>query len=264
MQAAGQEILEVGEENGDGGKIAHWRAVRRERTPRTSAGQAYRVSPPSPDPSPVQGQRSPATAEENAPPVAQAEAMNRLLIAAVLAVTMLTSASAADAASKSRSPATKSHQVGQARRAAAVTPVGTRNPVTTAAAIAERFWGAIPCDGQINIVAASPLAPGLQAGTDAWVTFGSSLGADNLDAPASTYTACTITLAHWQWANWTAMEGDWGMFCLTVTHEMGHLLGHKHTVRVGSVMNPVFTDDSDVPAICNANWLPGWRTGGTA
>jgi hypothetical protein len=26
----------------------------------------------------------------------------------------------------------------------------------------------------------------------------------------------------------------------------------------------VFTDDSDVPAICNANWLPGWRTGGTA
>ncbi len=60
------------------------------------------------------------------------------------------------------------------------------------------------------------------------------------------------------------MEGDWGMFCLTVTHEMGHLLGHKHTLRTGSVMNPVFTDDSDVPAICNAHWLPGWRTGGTA
>jgi hypothetical protein len=190
--------------------------------------------------------------------------MNRLLIVAVLAATMLTSVSAAGAASRSGSHATQVHHVGQARRAAAVAPVGSRNPVTTAAAIAERFWGAIPCDGQIKVVADSRLAPGLQPGTDAWVTFNSSLGADNLDAPASSYSACTITLAHWQWANWTAMEGDWGMFCLTVTHEMGHLLGHKHTLRTGSVMNPVFTDDSDVPAICNANWLPGWRTGGTA
>lgn len=191
------------------------------------------------------------------PYVVQAEDMNRLLIVAVLAACILTSASAAGAASRSAS------RTRQAHRAAAVAPVGSRNPVITAAAIAERFWGATPCGGQIKIVADSPLAPGLQAGTDAWVTFNSSLGADNLDAPASTYSACTISLAHWQWANWTAMEGDWGMFCLTVTHEMGHLLGHKHTLRTGSVMNPVFTDDSDVPPICNANWLPGWRTGGT-
>jgi matrixin len=192
--------------------------------------------------------------------VAQAEDMPRLIAAAVLAAAMLTSVSAASAASRSVSHTRHSHH---AVRAAAVAPVASRNPVTTAAAIAERFWGAVPCDGQIKIVADSPLASGLQAGTDAWVTFNSSLGADNLDAPASSYAACTITLAHWQWANWTAMEGDWGMFCLTVTHEMGHLLGHKHTLRAGSVMNPVFTDDSDVPAICNANWLPGWRTGGT-
>jgi hypothetical protein len=190
--------------------------------------------------------------------------MKSLLIVAALAATMLTSVSAADAASKTGAHARQAHPAGQAQRTTAVAPVTSRNPVTTAAAIAERFWGAIPCDGQIKVVADSPLAPGLQAGTDAWVTFNSSLGADNLDAPASTYSACTITLAHWQWANWTAMEGDWGMFCLTVTHEMGHLLGHKHTLRTGSVMNPVFTDDSDVPAICNANWLPGWRTGGTA
>jgi matrixin len=190
--------------------------------------------------------------------------MNRLLTVAVVAAAILTSASAASAASMSVSHTRRSHHVSQARHAAAVASVGSRNPVTTAAAIAERFWGAIPCGGQIKIVADSPLAPGLQAGTDAWVTFNSSLGADNLVAPASTYAACTITLAHWQWANWTAMEGDWGMFCLTVTHEMGHLLGHQHTLRPGSVMNPVFTNDSDVPAICNANWLPGWRTGGTA
>jgi hypothetical protein len=190
--------------------------------------------------------------------------MNRILIAALLATAMLTSASAASAASTPKSHAAPVHRATPVRRAAAVAPVGTRNPVTAATAIAERFWGAVPCGGQIKIVADSPLAPGLQAGTDAWVTFDSSLGADNLDAPASTYSACTITLAHWQWANWTAMEGDWGMFCLTVTHEMGHLLGHKHSLRPGSVMAPVFNNDADVPRACNANWLPGWRTGGTA
>jgi hypothetical protein len=190
----------------------------------------------------------------------QAQYMNRIMIAGLLATAMLSSASAASAASRPHAPAARAPHVTPLRRAAAIAPVGVRNPVTTAAAIAERFWGATPCRGQITITADSPLAPGLQAGTDAWVTFDSSLGADNLDAPASTYTACTITLAHWQWADWTAMEGDWGMFCLTVTHEMGHLLGHQHTLRPGSVMAPVFTNDADVPAVCNAAWLPGWRT----
>lgn len=103
--------------------------------------------------------------------------------------------------------------------------------------------------------------PGLEPGTDGWVTFNSSLGPDRLDAPASTYTTCTISLAHSQWASWKDMESDWGMFCLTMTHEMGHLLGYKDTLRPGSVMNPVFTNDSDVPPACNSTWLPGWRYG---
>ncbi len=188
--------------------------------------------------------------------------MNRILIAALVATAMLTLTSAAGAASRPHLDTGRAHRVTKVGRAAAIAPVASRNPVTTATAIAERFWGATPCGGQITVAADSPLAPGLAAGTDAWVTFNSSLGADNLDAPASTYAACTISLAHWQWANWTAMEGDWGMFCLTVTHEMGHLLGHKHTLRPGSVMAPVFTNDSDVPAACNAAWLPGWRTRG--
>ena len=105
-----------------------------------------------------------------------------------------------------------------------------------------------------------PPARGRRASTDGWVTFNSSLGSDNLTAPASTYTNCTISLAHWQWASWTQMESDWGMFCLTVIHETGHLLGHPHSLTPGSVMAPVFTSNANVPAVCNATWLQGWRT----
>ena len=140
------------------------------------------------------------------------------------------------------------------------TAVASRDPVTSAAAIAERYWGAVPCGGQIQLTADAQLVPGLAPDTDGWVTFNSSLGSDNLDAPASTYTDCTISLAGSRWATWTDMESDWGMFCLTVVHEMGHLLGHKHSLVPGSVMAPVFTSDANVPGVCRSTWLPGWRT----
>jgi len=190
--------------------------------------------------------------------------MPKFLPTALLAVALLVPASAAAASppTVAKAPRTAHAKARPAKRAAthaAPAPAATRNPVTTATAIAEGYWGAVPCGGQVNVVANAPLAAGLTADSDGWVTFQSSLGANDLDAPASTYTDCTITLAHWQWANWTDMESDWGMFCLTVTHEMGHLLGYKHTLVPGSVMNPVFTNDSDVPAVCNASWLPQWR-----
>ena len=144
-------------------------------------------------------------------------------------------------------------------RVRAIGKVGDRNPVAAALAVAERYWGGVPCGGHIGIHANWPLAPGMDTGIDAWVTFGSSLGADDLAAPPSTYTACTIYMAHWQWGSWADMEGDWGMFCLTMTHEVGHLLGHPHDLTAGSVMAPVFTSDANVPRICQATWLPGWR-----
>jgi hypothetical protein len=48
------------------------------------------------------------------------------------------------------------------------------------------------------------------------------------------------------------MRADWGIFCATMVHEQGHLLGRPHDETPGSVMAPVFTDYSSVPASCRA------------
>jgi hypothetical protein len=205
--------------------------------------------------------------EEIEAAVPHAEDMNRTLILAFLAVTMLGSVSGAQAASGSRTAKphhTRVHHTGTRAARTAIARVDSRNPVTTAAAVAESYWGAVPCGGHVTLLADRPLVAGLSSSTDGWVMFNSSLGPDNLSAPATSYTSCVITLAHWRWTSWTDMESDWGMFCLTVVHEMGHLLGHKHSLVPGSVMAPVFTSDANVPAACNATWLPGWRSAATA
>jgi Matrixin len=137
--------------------------------------------------------------------------------------------------------------------------LASRDPVALATAVAERFWGATPCGGQIAVLSERPLPPDLDATTDGWVTFNSSLGPNDLQAPASTYTQCTISLARWQWPTRAAMENDWNMFCLTVIHEVGHLLGHPHSLTPGSVMAPVFSDESSVPPICRTSGPPSAR-----
>jgi hypothetical protein len=126
-----------------------------------------------------------------------------------------------------------------------------RDPIALALTLAERYWGATPCEGRVAVASDMALPGDLAPSTDAWVTFESSLGANNLAAPPATYTACTIALAHWQWPTTASIRGDWDMFCLTVVHEVGHLLGHVHSLAPGSVMAPVFTDESDVPPICH-------------
>lgn len=173
-----------------------------------------------------------------------------LLLAVSLATALLLPASAGAHGRRPHHPHASSttHRQVSARRVAPG-KLGP-DPVVLASAVAKRYWGAVPCGGQVAVLAYSPLAPGLDPTTDGWATFNSSLGPNDLQAPAGTYTQCAISLAHWRWPTRTAVEEDWNMFCLTVIHEMGHLLGHPHSSIPGSVMAPVFTDESNVPPIC--------------
>jgi hypothetical protein len=157
-----------------------------------------------------------------------------------------------DAATATAATAASVRRV-RAQRAAASARLAARDPAGLATTLAERYWGAVPCGGRLAVLTDQPLAAGTDPSTDGWVTFESPLGANDLQAAPSTYTACTISLARWQWPTRARQAADWNMLCLAVVHEMGHLLGHPHSLAPHSVMAAVFTDEDNVPAICRAN-----------
>ena len=158
-------------------------------------------------------------------------AFSRILAAAALAAALAFPATA-DAASRSA----------EAKATASL---------NVAAVVGERYWGASPCAGDVKLVIRRAVPAGMSSDSDAWVTFDSSLGANNLAAPASSYVNCVVAIARWTTA--ASMRADWGMFCTTMTHELGHLLGNEHDLGLGSVMAPVFADRSSVTRDCRAS-----------
>src|ERR1700728_714073 len=94
----------------------------------------------------------------------------------------------------------------------------TTSPIARAVSIAERYWGAVPCRGQITILVQQPSPAVLGPDTDAWVMFSSSLGANNLSAPASSYRNCRVALGSYRWPTAASIVQDWDMMCMTMTH----------------------------------------------
>lgn len=109
----------------------------------------------------------------------------------------------------------------------------TTDPVALAVRLAERYWQAIPCHGAFSVIGSATQPRQLDAGpaTSELTHNGLALGwteltATNLADP-STYSQCHVFFNLAFWRDWRTEDGNFQWFCDTMTHELGHLMGHQ-------------------------------------
>ena len=93
-----------------------------------------------------------------------------------------------------------------------------------AAVIATQHWGGLPCGGRVAI----KWTP-MPMNTNAVASWKAPGGTRN---PAR-YFGCKIKFN-------SRIHFDWKRLCTTMGHEVGHLLGKRHTGRTGQFMSKVY------------------------
>jgi hypothetical protein len=127
--------------------------------------------------------------------------MARLLLAVILATTLLLPASAAAHRGPSHTPAT--------------------NPVALSLKLAERYWHGVPACGTPTIVASAHQLPNPN-----YETITSPEPANSVVEMWTEVQKCTITINTSLWPSWQQDDESFQWFCDAMTHEVGHLFGH--------------------------------------
>jgi hypothetical protein len=114
----------------------------------------------------------------------------------------------------------------------------TTNPVALALRLGERYWGSVPCHGNLHVTSSEQLPPEvsdpvinaeLREGTTllfAWTSFDTPAGPNRIELSPSVYIDCVVTLNAALWRGWRIDDGEWHWLCDVMTHELGHLFGH--------------------------------------